>query len=105
MDGTVLRASPPWIAQSAEVGVFCPPLRLLILDNSIGINAPTRICHLQRPQRNANGAYLCATRSNATWQEVQEKAPPSPTQDYLGIADVHSGSEDISLSGTPYGSW
>jgi len=45
------------------------------------------------------------TRSNETWQEVQEKAPPSPTQDYLGIADIHSGSDAISLGGTPYNSW
>jgi len=45
------------------------------------------------------------TGTNETWQEVQEKAPPSPTQTYLGIADVHSGSEDISLRGTPYSSW
>jgi len=45
------------------------------------------------------------TGSNETWQEVQEKAPPSPTQAYLGIADVHSGSEEISLGGLPYNSW
>jgi len=45
------------------------------------------------------------TGSNETWQEVQEKAPPSPTQKYLGIADVHSGSDDLSLEGTPYNSW
>ena len=45
------------------------------------------------------------TGSNETWQEVQEKAPPSPTQKYLGIEDVHSGSDDLSLEGTPYSSW
>jgi general secretion pathway protein G len=45
------------------------------------------------------------TGSNETWQEVQETAPPSPTQKYLGIADVHSGSDDLSLEGTPYSSW
>jgi len=45
------------------------------------------------------------TGSNETWQEVQEKAPPSPTQKYLGIEDVHSGSDDFSLEGTPYSSW
>jgi len=45
------------------------------------------------------------TGSNETWHEVQEKAPPSPTQKYLGIADVHSGSDDLSLEGTPYSSW
>jgi general secretion pathway protein G len=45
------------------------------------------------------------TGSNETWQEVQEKAPPSPTQKYLGIEDVHSRSDDLSLEGTPYSSW
>jgi len=45
------------------------------------------------------------TGSNDTWQEVQETAPPSPTQKYLGIADVHSGSDDLSLEGAPYSSW
>jgi general secretion pathway protein G len=45
------------------------------------------------------------TGSNGTWVEVQENAPPSPTQKYLGIADVHSGSDDLSLEGTPYSSW
>ena len=45
------------------------------------------------------------TGSNETWQEVQEKLPPSPTQKYLGIADVRSGSAELSLAGTPYNSW
>ena len=45
------------------------------------------------------------TGSNETWVEVKEKEPPSPTQKYLGIADVHSGSDDLSLEGTPYSSW
>jgi len=45
------------------------------------------------------------TGSNETWVEVQEKAPPSPTQKYLGIEDVHSGSDGLSLEGTPYSSW
>jgi len=45
------------------------------------------------------------TGSNETWQEVQETSPPSPTQKYLGIADVHSGSDELSLAGTPYSSW
>jgi general secretion pathway protein G len=45
------------------------------------------------------------TGSNETRQEVQETSPPSPTQKYLGIADVHSGSNELSLSGTPYSSW
>ena len=45
------------------------------------------------------------TGSNGTWQEVQEKSPPSPTQKYLGIEDVHSGSDELSLNGTPYNGW
>jgi general secretion pathway protein G len=46
------------------------------------------------------------TGSNETWQvetqdtslSVNSSAPP-------GIADVHSGSEDVALEGTPYSSW
>ena len=45
------------------------------------------------------------TGSNETWQEVEEDAPLSPTQTSLGIIDVHSGSNDLSLEGTPYSSW
>ena len=45
------------------------------------------------------------TGSNETWQEVQEDVPLSPTQTSLGIIDVHSGSNDLSLEGTPYSSW
>ena len=45
------------------------------------------------------------TGSNQTWEEVQETSPPSPTQKYLGIIDVHSGSDELSLAGTPYSSW
>jgi len=45
------------------------------------------------------------TGSNETWQEVKEDAPLSPTQASLGIIDVHSGSNDLSLEGTPYSSW
>ena len=45
------------------------------------------------------------TGSNETWQEVQETSPPSPTQKYLGIIDVHSGSDGIALDGTPYSAW
>jgi general secretion pathway protein G len=43
--------------------------------------------------------------SNETWQEVKEDAPLSPTQTSLGIVDVHSGSDALSLEGTPYSSW
>jgi hypothetical protein len=34
-----------------------------------------------------------------------EHEPLSSTQTSLGIIDVHSGSNDLSLDGTPYGSW
>jgi len=39
------------------------------------------------------------------WQEEQESASASPTQKYLGIVDVHSGSDQLSLEGTPYSAW
>ncbi len=45
------------------------------------------------------------TGSNETWQEVKEAAPLSPEQSAPGIADVHSGSNLVSLEGTPYSSW
>src|SRR5271157_4023705 len=45
------------------------------------------------------------TGSNETWQEEKEDAPLSPKQTTLGIVDVHSGSNLVSLEGTPYSSW
>jgi general secretion pathway protein G len=45
------------------------------------------------------------TGSNQTWQETKEDAPLSPEQTTLGIVDVHSGSNELSLEGTPYSSW
>jgi general secretion pathway protein G len=42
------------------------------------------------------------TGSNETWQVQQEDAPLSPKQTALGIVDVHSGSNALSLEGTPY---
>ena len=45
------------------------------------------------------------TGSNQTWQEIKEDAPVSLTQTSLGIQDVHSGSNQLSLDGTPYSSW
>jgi general secretion pathway protein G len=45
------------------------------------------------------------TGSNDTWQEVKEEAPVSSTQTSPGIADVHSGSDALSLEDTPYSSW
>jgi general secretion pathway protein G len=45
------------------------------------------------------------TGSNETWREDKDEAPLSPQQTSLGIKDVHSGSRQLSLEGTPYGSW
>ncbi|MGE5325961.1 MAG: type IV pilin protein [Deltaproteobacteria bacterium] len=45
------------------------------------------------------------TRTNDTWQTVTEDVAISPQQSMPGIVDVHSGSEEISLDGTPYSSW
>jgi general secretion pathway protein G len=49
------------------------------------------------------------TGSNQTWQVEKEDAPLSwganPSVDGLGIIDVHSGSNALSLEGTPYSSW
>jgi len=45
------------------------------------------------------------TGSNETWQETREDAPLSPKQTALGIVDVHSGSDALSLEGIPYSSW
>ncbi|MGO8789422.1 MAG: hypothetical protein ACLQVL_18815 [Terriglobia bacterium] len=46
------------------------------------------------------------TGSNETWQLEMETASLSVDGSApLGIADVRSGSEDVSLDGTPYSSW
>ena len=45
------------------------------------------------------------TGSNETWQEVKEASPASPQQTALGIEDVHSGSSELALDGTPYSGW
>lgn len=45
------------------------------------------------------------TGSNETWQVEIEDASSSPEQSASGIVDVHSGSDQISLEGTPYNSW
>ncbi len=45
------------------------------------------------------------TKSNETWQTVTEDVPINPQQAMPGIVDVHSGSDEISLDGTPYSSW
>ncbi|MBZ5668493.1 MAG: type II secretion system GspH family protein [Acidobacteriia bacterium] len=45
------------------------------------------------------------TGSNQTWRTDIEDMPISPDQAAAGIVDVHSGSDEISLDGTPYSSW
>ncbi len=45
------------------------------------------------------------TGSNDTWKTDTEEVPISPDQATSGIVDVHSGSEENSLDGTPYSSW
>jgi general secretion pathway protein G len=45
------------------------------------------------------------TRSDQTWQVDIEEVPIGPSQALPGIVDVHSGSDEISLDGTPYSSW
>ncbi len=45
------------------------------------------------------------TGSNQTWKTDVEDVPISPDQASAGIVDVHSGSEETSLDGTPYSSW
>ena len=53
------------------------------------------------------------TKSNETWQVVYEEIDPEeipaetdlPEDAQPGVIDVHSGSEDPSLDGTPYSEW
>lgn len=45
------------------------------------------------------------TGSNQTWKTDVEDVPISADQAAAGIVDVHSGSDDESLDGTPYSSW
>jgi len=45
------------------------------------------------------------TGSNQTWRTDNEDVPISADQTSSGIVDVHSGSEDTSIEGTPYSSW
>lgn len=44
------------------------------------------------------------TRSNQTWQVDIEDVPVGPSEAVPGIVDVHSGSDEVSLDGTPYSS-
>lgn len=45
------------------------------------------------------------TGSNQSWRVDSEDVPIAPGQSVPGIVDVHSGSDDSSLDGTPYNSW
>lgn len=45
------------------------------------------------------------TNSNTTWRLVMEDAGQSVNQSEPGIFDVHSGSDKMSLDGTPYSDW
>lgn len=45
------------------------------------------------------------TGSNQTWQVDIEEVPLSPEETVPGVVDVHSGSNAMSLEGTPYSSW
>jgi len=45
------------------------------------------------------------TGSNETWTTDTEDVPLNPTQAASGIVDVHSGSDETALDGTPYSSW
>ena len=39
------------------------------------------------------------------WQEVPAEADPDKPDEPPGIYDVHSASQELSLSGTPYSEW
>jgi len=45
------------------------------------------------------------TASNQTWKTVMEEASQSVNQSEPGIFDVNSGSDKMSLDGTPYRDW
>jgi len=45
------------------------------------------------------------TQSNQTWKTDTEDVPMSMDQAAAGIVNVHSGSDEESLDGTPYSSW
>jgi general secretion pathway protein G len=45
------------------------------------------------------------TGSNETWRTDTQDVPISADQSTSGIVDVHSGSDDESIDGTPYSSW
>jgi len=45
------------------------------------------------------------TGSSDTWRTDIEDVPLTPGQSASGVVDVHSGSDETSLDGTPYSSW
>lgn len=45
------------------------------------------------------------TNSNQTWRVDYEDVPLGPQQMVPGVVDVHSGSDETALDGTPYSSW
>lgn len=45
------------------------------------------------------------TGDNTNWKVVMEDAGASVSQSEPGIWDVHSGSDKMSLEGTPYSEW
>ncbi len=45
------------------------------------------------------------TGSDQTWQAELGDFAASPEDSVRGVMDVHSGSDQISLAGTPYSSW
>lgn len=49
--------------------------------------------------------YDPMTGSNTTWRAIPEDALQSVNQSEPGIFDVKSGSDKISLDGTPYADW
>ena len=45
------------------------------------------------------------TGNNNSWRTIMEDAGQSVNQNEPGIFDVHSGSDKMSLDGTPYSEW
>jgi len=45
------------------------------------------------------------TSNNTSWKIIQEDATNTVNQQQPGIYDVRSGSDKISLEGTPYSEW
>jgi len=45
------------------------------------------------------------TASNQSWKTIMEDATQSVNQSEPGIFDIRSGSDKISLDGTPYSDW